>query len=548
MILLLATLGGLALFLIGIGRIVQAMQAMAGGSAQRAMASATSSPWRALATGTVVSAATQSGTATAATALGLVASGFVAVREGLVMSLGAQIGATVAIQLAAFRISEYALPLVAIGFLLAFHPRLRAIGGLVLGAGLLFLGLGITVEAMAGLREGAFFEALLTAAERQPLALVAVGFALGSVLTSSNAVAALGLGLFAVGGLTLPAAIAFVAGGNVGGTIIAIVAARSLDVNAERVAVTHTMVKAAGAVLLAFVAVPAAALVAGIGGDGARQIANAHTLFNLAVALPATVLATPLTALATRLMPAQEDSLRPKYLRAFALEDAPLATALALRETVRISDHVAVMTAMAVGYLRRGHWDVDPIMAREAKIDRLTQDVVDYLAQLRRRHGNDPTTERLLLLAIELEHMGDQIERLREREEKLRAEGVEFSRRGRRELADTLQLVHGRMRDAFTALATFDPALAASVESGKAAVAEHIAAMRLAHLSRLEARLPESRASSGRHLEMLVLLLQLNSSVSRVARWTGDLARTREGRAAEAVPTDDRSAAARPEA
>ena len=126
---ILVTLGGLALFLLGIERIANALQASAGSSARRWMAAATRSPFRALAAGTAVSAATQSGTATAVTALGLVAGGLVGVREGIALSLGAKIGATLAIQLAAFKIAAFALPMIGVGFLLgSWHrgPRHRA--------------------------------------------------------------------------------------------------------------------------------------------------------------------------------------------------------------------------------------------------------------------------------------------------------------------------------------------------------------------------------------------------------------------------------------
>ena len=84
---MLVTLGGLALFLFGIARIAAALDATIGPATRRVMAAATRSPLRALLTGVGVSAATQSGTATAVTILGLVASGFMAVREGIAASL-----------------------------------------------------------------------------------------------------------------------------------------------------------------------------------------------------------------------------------------------------------------------------------------------------------------------------------------------------------------------------------------------------------------------------------------------------------------------------
>jgi phosphate:Na+ symporter len=520
----LVVLGGLALFLLGIQRIAAALQSTAGPATRRWMASATRSPLRALVAGTAVSAATQSGTATAVTALGLVSGGLVAVREGIALSLGAKLGATLAIQLAAFKISAYALPLIGIGYLLGLWPRARGVGGLLLGAGLLFLGLDVTVTSMGGLSDSPLFVLLIDTLERQPAAMALLGVALGAMLSSANAAAAIALGLFAAGAVSLPTALALVVGGNVGGVVLPVLAARTLDAPAQRVALMHLLIKALVGTAAVLAVVPLAQGVAALGGDGARQVANAHTLFNVVAALTGALLAGVAATLAARFMPQRDDDTSPKYLRDDAIGDAHLATGLALRETVRISDHVAVMTDLATQYLRAGRWDPVPIAAREAKVDRLTQKIVDYLATLRATHGEDPDSERLLLLATELEHVGDQIRRLYRREQRLADLGVEFSKDGRAELGDTAERVLSRMRQAFTALATRDVDLGQSVIKGRPELEAHVARMRIAHLARLEARLPESHASSSHHLEVLTLLRQVDASVTRVAAWAVEAA------------------------
>ena len=520
---MLSVLGGLALFLLGIERIASALQALAGARLRRTMAGATRSPWRALATGTAVSAATQSGTATAVTALGLVASGLVALQQGIALSLGTKVGATLAIQLAAFSVTDAALPLIAIGFVMTLWRPARHPGGLLLGVGMLFLGLDLTVGSVAGLQQSELFALVLVAAEQQPLAVALLGALLGVALSSTNGVAAVALGLFAGGAVTLPTALALMVGGNVGGTVLPLLAARNLDVEARRVALAHLLLKALAAVALALLLVPVAAAVAALGGDEARQVANAHTAFNVLVALLGTLLVTPLAALVRRALPQREEPMGPKYLRDAALDDPALASALALRETVRISDQVAVAVEQAVDFVRSGQWDDDAVDAREAKIDRLTRSVVEYLAKLRAEHGDDdPVSERLLLLATELEHLGDQVRRLARREGRLREAGIEFTKEGRAELADTGERVLTRLRSAFTALATGDAKLAKQVVAGRPELEELVAKMRLTHLGRLEMRLPEARASSAHHLEVLTLFRQMDASTTRVAGWVKD--------------------------
>jgi phosphate:Na+ symporter len=84
-------------------------------------------------------------------------------------------------------------------------------------------------------------------------------------------------------------------------------------------------------------------------------------------------------------------------------------------------------------------------------------------------------------------------------------------------------MVLDRMRIGFTAFATGDAEMAQQVIDGRPAVESHVARMRLAHLARLEAQLPESRASSSHHLEVLTLLRQLDASITRMAGWALEL-------------------------
>jgi len=537
---MLMMLGGLALFLLGTSRIAGALEAAAGPATRRWMAAATSSPFKGLMTGTGVSALTQSGTATAVTTLGMVAGGLVPAAAGLAMSLGAKLGATLAIQLAAFNIAQYALPLIGIGFVLTLWSRSKILGEISLGAGLLFFGLDLTVQAVGGLSESQVFSLLVDASESQPLALLILGLVLGAALGSANASAAVAIGLVVGGAVSLPTALALIAGGNVGSTVLPLLVSRSLDTAAQRVAISHFIVKGLGALAVVFAAQPLVDLIAGLGGDGARQVANAHTLFNLAVAIVATPLARPIIALSRGLVPNSDDDSAPKYLRDESLAEPSLAIKLALRETVRISDQVAVMTELAVGFVKSGKWDPAPISGREAKVDKLTHEVVDFLARLRRgSDAEDVSSERLLLAVTELEHMGDQIRRLYRREQKLKQDGIEFSKQGRSELGDTGAIVLGRMRLAFTALATGDTAMATQVIEGRPELEVYVARMRIAHLARLEERLPESRASSAHHLEVLTLLRQVDASITRVAAWTIDLYRGVEAPAGEGVVTPD---------
>ena len=235
---------------------------------------------------------------------------------------------------------------------------------------------------------------------------------------------------------------------------------------------------------------------------------------------------------AERIMPAPREETGPRYLDAAVLDEPRWALGLARREVVRISDEVLVIGELSARELRRGNWDGGAIRARETRTDHLARAVVRYLADLRQQHGPDPTSEWLFTWVTELETVARLLRRVEQREDKLRDAGVTFSRAGRRELADACDALLARMRNAFTAMAVGHKGLARQVVDGRPDYERLIAEFRLAHLARLEARLPATRMSHMQHLEILALLRQIDASVTRI----GGLVLAEEGNR----PTPDR--------
>jgi len=520
---MLTLLGGLALLLLGIERISSGLDALSGQAMRRLMAKATGGRVQSFLAGTAVAAVTQSGTATALTTLGLVASGLLSVTAGITMSLGAKLGATLAIQVAAFEVYAAALPLIGLGFLAQTWRRTRHFGALAFGLGLLFYGLDLTIGATSSLGSSELVTFLLDQAERQSFAVLFAGVLLGAVTSSANAVTAISLGFLVSGVSTLPTAVALMLGGNVGATLLPLISARRLDVSAERVALGHLLFKAVGAVSLVAFLEPILAFLPGGATESARTMANLHTGFNLLVAIVALPVAGLLARALTRILPERDDATRPKYLTApVSGEDPALARRLVQREVVRVSDQVSKMMQEALAGMRTGTWDQVALSALEAKVDLLTHMIVDYLARYRRENGEDASSERWLLVVTELEHVGDQIRRMMRREARLAEQGLNFSHQGREELAETTERVEARMRSAFTALATGDVALARGVIDGRPELEAWVAAMRVAHLGRLEEFLAESHATSSHHLELLSLMRQIDASVTRVAGWAAE--------------------------
>src|SRR5205823_11135822 len=258
--------------------------------------------------------------------------------------LGADIGTTLTVQLIAFRVTDYAPLLIGIGFVMTFVARRsppRDVGQAVLGLGLMFLGLKLILDGVAPLRSNDLARDLLRVATDTPIVAVLVAAVFSALVTSSAATIGLALALATQGLIALPGAVAIVIGANVGTCATALAASVGATAEAKRVAVAHIAFKVLGAAMLFPFIGPFATLVASTASDPARQIANAHTFFNVGISL----LFLPFTPLAARaiegLVPddQQGDSpFRVRYLDERSLDQPSLALGQATRESLRMAD------------------------------------------------------------------------------------------------------------------------------------------------------------------------------------------------------------------
>lgn len=229
--------------------------------------------------------------------------------------------------------------------------------------------------------------------------------------------------------------------------------------------------------------------------------------------LPRLPLAYPLwERLAARLAPSPKP-LAPKYLRPEALNDPLLAQGLALEELARIGDAARHMLEGVLKALVQETGHEAELLPLEEKVDRLSREVLVYVAKL----PQDTPALPLLKAASELEHLADLAKRALRKAERLWTQGVTFSPEGKAELARIVGRTLARLERALTALATGNRALAERVLAEYPEVLAEVEASREAHLRRLRDRV-ETRASTLTHLDLLLLLEELNLGVNRLAR------------------------------
>ena len=525
MTVLLALFGGTALLLYGIRLSGDSLQRAIGGRLRQLLTVMSRTRLAAVFAGALVTAIIQSSAATTLMLIGFVSAGLMSFRQTLGVILGADIGTTLTVQLIAFRITDYSLLLVGLGFLITFIARRstpKDVGQAILGLGLMFLGLKLILDGVAPLRANPLARDLLAMAADAPVMAVLAAAVFSALVHSSAATIGLGLALTTQGLITLPGAVAIVLGANVGTCATALAASVGATAEAKRVAVAHIAFKVLGAALVFPFIEPFTALVAMTASDPARQVANAHTFFNLGISLAFL----PFTPLAARLIETlvpddqREDTpFRTKYLDERALDQPSLALGQAHREALRVADVAQGMLRDALPAFRSDNLAmIENIEKRDDQIDFLEREIKLFLARLGRgAMGADLSRKEIGMISFigNLENIGDIIDKnLMELARKKHYQGRRFSEAGWAEIQDFHGLVAKNLERAIAAFAANDRALAQEVLDQRPLMRSRERELRESHLGRLRAGLAESLETSEIHLDILTNLKRISSHVS----------------------------------
>jgi len=207
--LLTGLLGGLALFLYGMDQLTTALKSVAGARMKSILARMAGNRFKAAFAGAFITSVIQSSSITTVLVVGFISAGLLSLEQSMGIIMGANIGATVTAQIVAFKVTQYALLLVAAGtaaYLFSRSEHFRNLGLLFLGLGLLFFGMDMMSEATGMLRSfEPFVEAMRTM--QSPLYGILIGAAFTAVIQSSSATTGLIIVLAGQGYLTLEAGI-----------------------------------------------------------------------------------------------------------------------------------------------------------------------------------------------------------------------------------------------------------------------------------------------------------------------------------------------------
>jgi len=540
--LIIGLFGGLALFLYGMEKMSEGMKKSAGSKMRSVLAALTKNRIIGLMVGAFVTMVIQSSSATTVMLVSFVQAGLMSFAQSLGVMLGADIGTTITAQLIAFKLTDYAMLMIAIGFamrMVAKSENIKNIGNVVLGFGLLFYGMKLMSDAMKPLRTYPDFIELLKGLENPILGLL-VGAVFTALVQSSSAFTGILIVLAQQGLITLEAGIPMIFGANIGTCITAGLASIGTSREAKRVALAHVIFKVAG-VALFFFWIPSLAdfirtIASHFHSSTARQIANAHTIFNVSLGLLFLPCISIFANLVTRILPdrKQDMDLQPAtwHLDESQLMTPVVAIDLARAEISRMAKLLGRMQrAIIVPFLsdesRRDEFFpqvslLDGIKMREEKINFLQGKITDYLLQVARQELSEEQSNevyQMISIVKDMESIGDIIDRnMIPMIPKKHGLESDFSHEGKEELLIYHEKVCQQLHLLMEAFAERSPDKARIIMAKERKYLDLESQYRIQHLERIRHQRKESLETHTVHLELMDLMKQIIVYSSNIAQ------------------------------
>src|SRR6266567_3677498 len=528
-IVVLDLMGGVALLLWGLHMVRSGVLRAFGPDLRHLLSTALGNRFAAFAAGLGLTALLQSSTATGLMTASFTAEGLVSLVPALAIMLGANVGTTLIVQILSFNIAAAAPVLFILG-LVAFRggarSRIKDLGRVAIGLGLMLLALHILLDTLAPAENAPSVRALLNAMTGDPVLCVVIAAALTWAAHSSVATVLLFMSLAYAQFIAPATALALVLGANLGSAINPVIeGGRRGDPASYRLPLGNLINRLIGVALVLPLLPAIAEAFRGFEPNIARMTAEFHIAFNAALALVFIGLLDPLAWLLMKILPARKpaaDPTAPRHLDESALDTPSLALADAARETLHMGDLVEVMLRQVMTALMTNDRALAVEVSRmDNAVDGLDEAIKLYVTKLTRGSLDEREGHRameIISFAINLEHIGDIIDKnLSELATKKIKRRFQFSPEGAEELSAFHKRTMDSLRIAFGVFMSGDVNEARKLLAEKSALRNAELAATERHLDRLREGRPETIETTSLHLDVLRDLRRIHSHICSVA-------------------------------
>ena len=415
-------LGGLAVFIFGIGRLSESLQRLTSNTLKKIINFLAKRSWAAVLMGLTITSIIQSSSATTVMTVGFVNAGLVTLRQAIGIIMGANIGTTVTAQIVSFKVESIAYPIIIIGTLMYFlgrKKRIKNTGMAILGLGLIFLGMIVMKNSLEPLKNSETFKYFLLYFSKNPFAGILVGVIITGILQSSSATIGLLIALASQGLIPFASAVPILMGDNIGTCATALIASIGTTITARRTALAHLMFNIFGTIVFSiliygFKIMP---FIESITGSSVpHQIANMHTTFNIIT----TIILFPFIGwyekFIIKIFPGQDVVVNKNalYLDIRLIKTPVIALGQVEKEVIRVSKLAHEMFKLSHERLHKNDANIEKkLLDREAAIDSITEDTVRYLTKASQAYLTNALSIKLtnlLHIAYDLERAADHAE------------------------------------------------------------------------------------------------------------------------------------------
>ena len=456
----LSLIGALGLFIFGMKIMSDGIQKFAGDQMRSILRKITQNRIAGIFTGFGTTAIIQSSSATTVMIVSFVNAGLLSLRQAIGVIMGANIGTTVtaflllAFGFGKFSISDYSLPIIAIGLPLFFmsNSKLKSFGEFLIGFALLFRGLDALKDLMSFIKEDpTFIKTIIEPLDQFGFGSVIIFVGIGTLLTvvvqSSSAAMAITLSLCGgLNGLPLELAAAIILGENIGTTITANMAAMIGNVHAKRAARAHLFFNVIGVLWMLAIFYPFlkfvdylvsetffnALIIDGDSESTTRwSLAVYHLSFNIVNTLLLLWFIPHIERLVVRILPSKTDDDEMFQLKFFSstIPVGELSLLEAQREVVKLGKIVSRMNTFCQTILMEKKESefrnyIDRIAKYEDITDKIEEEVASYLTKVSQNELSERTSEKIramLSMVGDMERIADiyyQISKTTERKRK----------------------------------------------------------------------------------------------------------------------------------
>lgn len=439
-------IGALALLMFGMKTMSDSLQKMAGPQLRHVLGTMTTNRLTGILTGTLITAAVQSSTATTVMTVSFVNAGLLTLAQAISVIMGANIGTTLTAWIMSagfsFNITDFVWPAFFIAIILIYSKKRKIIGDFIFGISFMFLGLGtlrqtgIDMDLAHNQPVLEFFASFDPHSFQTTITFLIIGSILTMCVQSSAAVMAITMILCSTGVLPIYQGIALVMGENIGTTVTSNVAALTANTQARRAAMAHMVFNIFGVLWILCIFHPFIHLVCGwVGFDDAMEktdphfVANAtklsfvlaafHTTFNLANTFILVWFIPQIEKLVCKIIRPKkntdEDDFRLRFIQSGIMKTPEISVLEAQKEIHCFAERIQRMFGMVKTLL--GETNEEKFVKLYSRIekyegisDNMEIEIAKYLDQVSDSHLSDETKAKIraMLREIsEIESIGD---------------------------------------------------------------------------------------------------------------------------------------------